>query len=113
MTAEDDRLDAAADVDGRDPNPWEERARARKAHRIARVLVRLVRDAGLVPGNPLRTVDDYREVPRPLRDRVTEEASRGGVANLGPPSRRTWEMACDLAAEHLRDDALDGPPEPF
>ena len=105
--------DAVPDVDGTDPNPYAERARARKAHRISRVIVRLVRDADLVPGNPLRTVEDYREVPKPLRDRITEEASRNGVANLRPPSRRTWEMACDLADEWLRADGQAGDPGPF
>lgn len=93
------------DRDGTDPNPYEEQARARKAYRLSRVILRVLRDAR--PGLPLRTVRDFREVPQVVRDRVADEAG------TKPPGRRTWEIACDLAEEDLRGRAHLDDGEPF
>ena len=71
-------------------NEHEARARARKAYRIARVLVRAVRDHG-------QSLDDYEAAGEPVR----ETAAR--VARVRKPSTETWAQAVAIAREQLAE----------
>jgi len=69
-------------------NEWEERARASKAFKIARVLS--------LAGVP---IEEWRTATTDQRVRVAVVAH---VNSKPPPSDRTWTMAVDLAAEMVR-----------
>lgn len=61
-------------------NEWEERARATKAYKIARILS--LSDVG--------TLDEWRAASTEVRERVAT------IARVRVPSDQTWAMACDL-----------------
>lgn len=74
-------------------NEHEERARATKAFRLSRVIVRAIRndETGLL------TIESMRDVDDSFRRRIA------ALAETNPPSPTTWTMAVDLAAETLGD----------
>lgn len=75
-------------------NDWEQRGRAAKAYRLARVLARYMAEAELSGF----TLASWRRIDDETRRRASE------VAGLKrPPSDLTWQMACDLAETMLME----------
>jgi len=69
-------------------NPWEERARAIKAYKMARVVVRAVRETGL----PFVKVENAT---------IRERLKVAELAGVSPSSDVTWEMMLGIASEML------------
>lgn len=79
-------------------NPYEERARAIKSFKLARVIVRACRtdpDADLLGGFAACSDDDDARVRTAF------------LARVPLPSDQTWEVATALAAEWLRPVAVE------
>ncbi len=70
-----------------EPNVHEERARARKAFRLSRVLVRAMED------HPEFTIEDVEDATPETR------LAAARVAGVREPSDRTWAVMCDLLRE--------------
>ncbi len=82
-------------------NPYEERARAIKAYRLSRVMLRTIVEHD-------HTVEDVRNADAHTR----KLAAR--VAGCRPPSDATWDLVCALLAEQiegLKGQAPDQPPD--
>lgn len=75
------------------PNPFEERARAVKAFKISRVLVRAVRNT------------DYPADRLPTATQAERDAA-ARLAEVRSPSERTWDLAVALTNEWLASDSV-------
>ena len=72
-------------------NPFERRGRSIKSYKLARVLVRLVRDEGVLAPDLA-----YASLPSRVR------AAR--IAGVHAPSEATWAEAVALVEEWVRED---------
>lgn len=73
-------------------NPHESRARARKSFKIARVVVRACREAGL-------TVAAVEHAS------ASEREAAARIAGTRPPSDETWQVVVGLVDAWLAEDA--------